>query len=313
MKLTGDITDSFAGQWISISTLVSVTLSEPDGMKNIYLQIKDAADNISAPYPTETLAWDETELDRSPVSGTLALYKVGTTISKGIRSNDPTFDAYCTYSDDAIGNVYYKLTGDLKNPVAEWTKVTPETGTTSWRLSNQTCTDNEGTKTIVLNLKDEGGNESGNITASFVYDTTAPNVEVNNPDYNRISEVHSLRRNSSGTIADKYADEITFTFYIDDGAGQPSTELYQAYKVCAYKDATAAGKGSHADIAIPTTAGSINMSAGGLSTNASITSTIKGTDFHTALGTGNQDGTHVVVAYIQDIGGTWSEAAKFTV
>ena len=57
------------------------------------------------------------------------------------------------------------------------------------------------------------------------------------------------------------------------------------------------------------------MSATGLNSDAAVNSTIKGADFELALGgpssSGEYDGVHYVVVYVQDKGGTWSEAAIF--
>jgi hypothetical protein len=58
------------------------------------------------------------------------------------------------------------------------------------------------------------------------------------------------------------------------------------------------------------------MSATGLNSNAAVDCLIKGADFELALGgitdPGDRDGAHIVVVYVQDKGGTWSEAAIFT-
>ena len=90
----------------------------------------------------------------------------------------------------------------------------------------------------------------------------------------------------------------------------PSEDI-QAWKVCAYEDEAAATSGSHADSAIPSTAGSINMTGNGGLGNVGINCLIKGADFETALGGTGNDGAHYVVIYVQDMGGTWSEAAEF--
>lgn len=113
-----------------------------------------------------------------------------------------------------------------------------------------------------------------------------------------------------------------------EGSTTISGEYYSAYRICAYWDQTAAAAGSWQDSAyiIPTTNGSINMSAGGNGGagtakrlgNTAITATINGADYETALkasaptGTTNWDGAHIVVAYICDDGGNWSVAAEFS-
>ena len=158
---------------------------------------------------------------------------------------------------------------------------------------------------------DNAGNvNEGTIKAEFTYDTTAPTVAVSDIDYNIISKIHELRRSTATTtVANKYSDECNFIF--------TPNENIKAYKVCAYANQTAAEAGSAADTPIPTTAGSANMSATGLDSDAAVICKIKGADFEMAIGgdssdSGQYDGAHIVVVYVQDMGGTWSVAAEFT-
>ena len=51
------------------------------------------------------------------------------------------------------------------------------------------------------------------------------------------------------------------------------------------------------------------MAATGLNSSAAVTCMIKGEDYQDVVGA---DGAHIVVVYVQDLGGTWSVAASFS-
>ena len=177
------------------------------------------------------------------------------------------------------------------------------------------CTSGDGQKYIYVKVRDNTQEISHTISVNnlFEYDTTAPEVDVTAPEYNRVSKVHVLRRNNGGEIAGEYADECNFSF-----APHVEGDYYQAYKVVAYADQAAAVAGSYADTPIKQrgdtgSAGSIHMHATGLNQNTAVSAMIKGADLEAALGGGSQDGAHIIVVYIQDRAGQWSEAADFTV
>lgn len=185
-----------------------------------------------------------------------------------------------------------------------WLPFVYDSGEQYKAISNMYCTSGDGQKDVYLRVMDNAGNISNPVGPRyFIYDTTPPEVTVTDVDHNRISKVHEYRYTSTGATT-KYADETHFTF-------TPDSEI-QAYKVCAYEDQAAAEAGSHADDAIGSTGGSVNMSATGLSSNAAVNAMIRGADFEAALGeAGEVDGAHIVVVYVQDLGGTWSAAASF--
>lgn len=183
-------------------------------------------------------------------------------------------------------------------------------------IRNMYCTSGDGQKDVYLRVMDNAGNISSQVTSNFEYDTRPPIVTVTDIDHNRISKVHEYRYTSTGATT-KYADETRFTFTPDS--------VIQAYKVCAYLDEEAAREDYPGDdaslekdawieaqVAIPTTGGSVNMSATGLSSSAAVNAMIRGADYEAALGdVGEVDGGHFVVVYVQDLGGTWSVAASF--
>jgi hypothetical protein len=314
-KVTGDITNP-SSDWEAITGTKSVTLSTGDGKKNVSVVYKDTAGNQSASYSASC------ELDTTRPTGTLALYKSDGTTAQPSITNVAEFACRITFSDDTMGAVEYKLYGDftynsqgatgLEESKAEWKALTYDSGKQYLTVRNLFCTSNpsgttEEVKEVYLKLRDNAGNEiAAAVKQDFTYDTGVPTVSVENVDYNRISKVHELRRsNATTTISDKYCDEVHFTITPD--------EPIQAYRVCAYLDTAAASKGTFGDAAIPTTKGSINMSATGLDSDKAINCTINGADYEAALGeAGKVDGLHYVVVYVQDLGGTWSVAGTFT-
>ena len=313
-KVTGDITNPSA-DWEAIASTKSVTLSTGDGTKTVSVVFKDTAGNQSTTYTASC------ELDTTKPTGTLALYKANGTTAQSSITNVAEFACRITFSDDTMGAVQYKLYGDftytsqaatgLSESAAEWKTLTYDSGKQYLTVNKLFCTSNpsgttEEVKEVYLKLRDNAGNEiAAAVKQDFTYDTGVPTVSVENVDYNRISKVHELRRsNATTTIEGKYCDEVHFTITPD--------EPIQAYKVCAYEDTTAASKGTFGDAAIPTTNGSINMSATGLDSDKPVNCTINGADYESALGGAGNDGAHIVVVYVQDLGGTWSVAGTFT-
>lgn len=326
MCITGPVTGS--GTWENYATSKTVTLTGNDGLKYVKIKVKDIAGNISVDSDEAV-----TELDRTKPSAWIGLYEADGTTAKAAYSNQASFtvriaghdDAGTPYSDTGLS---YKLYGDFNTvnnseqgttEPTGWTTLKFDSGKTYKTISGlyatkDTSTEGNGTlKEIYLKIKDNAGNISeGTVKVSFTYDASAPEVVVSGVDHNRISKVHAYRKSiSNGTISEstKYSDETYFTF--------TPTVYIKAYKVCAYKDTAAAKTGSCNDAAIPTANGSINMTGTGLNSNASVTAKINGIDYETALGrtitSGTKDGAHIVVVYVQNLGGTWSTAAEFSV
>lgn len=323
--------------WQSITAEKAVYLTTGDGAKTINAQFKDTAGNISL-----NVVSDETELDTVTPSASLVLANNDDKKIKDNPSNVALFAARVTYTNDPSENsVQFKLYGDFTENAqsaqgitegnAEWKDWAKSTGKDYQLVTNLHCTAGAGTKTIYLKVKDNAGNVSEAVFATFVYDTSAPEVTVSDIDYNRISKVHSERRNTDGLIAGKYADETKFSF-------TPSVAI-QAYKVCAYldeadakleyptaEDQTQINEWVARQVAIPqdgdTIPGlepaSVNMHATGLKSNTKVDCIIKGADYEYALKqrpgapADNVDGAHYVVVYVENLAGNWSVAAVFT-
>lgn len=311
MRVSGHITDGTAeGQWETVVGTRQVTLVEGDGIKKVLVEIKDNA-GLTASKEISC------ELDTTYPAPRLELYKADKISRKPAHSQLPSFSVRLMVdNDDFEGGVQYKLYGDFgygSQPEASITKEAAElkdfvkdSGVDYMLIDNLFCTKGDGTKNIYVMVVDNAGNETTISTpATFVYDTTLPSVTVGDVDYNRISKVHVERRNSDGLIVGKWADETNFTFTPDS--------VIQAYKVCAYADASAAAavKDIEAEVAIGMSNGSIGMSATGLNSNAQVSAKIKGADYEAALGGEGHDGAHIVVVYVKDLAGHWSVAAEF--
>ena len=323
--------------WQPITDEKTVYLTTGDGIKTINAQFRDRAGNISANVVSDT-----TELDTVTPSASLVLANNDDKKIKDNPSNVALFAARVTYKNDSSeDSVQFKLYGDFTENAqsaqgitegnAEWKDWAKSAGKDYQLVTNLYCTAGAGTKTIYLKVKDNAGNVSGAASATFTYDTSAPEVTVSDIDYNRISKVHSERRNNSGLTVGKYADETKFSF-------TPSVAI-QAYKVCAYldeadaklnypvtEDQTQINAWVANQVAIPQTGdtisgltpASVNMHATGLNSSTKVDCMIKGADYEYALKQrpgapkDSVDGAHYVVVYVENLAGNWSVAAVFT-
>ena len=309
MKVWGDIesaaTESDAA-WVNVASSHSVTLTNGDGQKTINVKFIDVAGNESvAPYASTSV-----ELDQTAPNATLALYIADGSAAQPSYTPIAKFAAHISGGDDAlIGTaVEYLLYGDftygsqaaqgLTEDDAQWTKLSYAEGQQYMLIDNMFATSSDGTKHIYLKVKDNAGNISQAASQAFVYDTTAPTVTVSDVDYNRISKMHTARTDN----ASKFNDETHFVFTPDS--------VIQAYKVCAYANEAAATSGSYKDNSIGKEFGSVNMSATGLDSADPVNAMIKGADLEAASA---GDGVKIVVVYVQDLAGTWSVAAEFSV
>lgn len=326
-----------AANWQAVTGEKTVYLTTGDGAKTINAQFKDTAGNISL-----NVVSDETELDTVTPSASLVLVNNDDAKIKDDPSNVALFAARVTYTNDpSEEDVQFKLYGDFTENTqgaqgiteanAEWKKLVKSAGKDYQLVTNLYCTTGAGTKTIYLKVKDNAGNVSEAVSAAFVYDTSAPKVNVSGVDYNRISKAHAYRISSTPeTTPNAYADETKFLFTPD--------VAIRAYKVCAYlneadarlnyptiEDQTQINEWVVEQVAIPQTGDiiadltpdSVNMHATGLNSKEAVNCKIKGADFEYALKkrpgapADNVDGAHFVVVYVENLAGNWSVAATF--
>ena len=320
--------------WQPITDEKTVYLTTGDGIKTINAQFRDRAGNISANVVSDT-----TELDTVTPAASLVLANNDDKKIKDNPSNVALFAARVTYTNDPSENsVQFKLYGDFTENAqsaqgiteanAEWKDWAKSAGKDYQLVTNLYCTAGAGTKTIYLKVKDNAGNISAAVSATFTYDTSAPTVNISDVDHNRISKVHEYRISSTPNA---YADETKFSFTPD--------VAIQAYKVCAYLNETDAKLEYPAtedqalinawvakQVAIPQTGdtisgltpASVNMHATGLNSSTKVDCLIKGADYEYALKqrpgapADNVDGAHYVVVYVENLAGNWSVAAVFT-
>lgn len=279
--------------WDNYAATKSITLAEgSDGVRTINAKFKDVAGNETA---TANIVTCTTTLDLDDPDATLNLLK---TDGNGLPSkvNYRDFKARIGHTaPDTAPISQYKLTGDFTQSSSDWKTFTTDSGQDYMTISNLTLTTGEGLKTITVQLKDAAGNVSSEVIATVTYDTSAPIIDVNAPDYNVVSKQHTLRLNASGSpISGKYNDVCIFTW--------SSNENLAAYKVCVNEPDQVAATA----VAIGTTGGSLNMTGGATAANTNVTSTIYGADFAATDTVNDTDGAYEIIIYGQDEGGTWS-------
>ena len=309
MKVWGDIeaaATEIDAQWVTVTTSYAVTLTKGDGNKTLYVKFRDVAGNES----TEPYASTTGELDETVPAATLALRVADDSAALPAHYAIAKFAAHVSGGDDALEGkaVQYLIYGDFSygaqsaqgvtESAAVWTDLVYADGKAYMVVSDMFMTEGEGNKNVYLKVKDNAGNISTAAVQSVYYDPSAPEVVVSGVDYNRISKMHTARHDNAA----KFNDETHFVF-------TPS-ETIQAYKVVAYANQDAAKAGSNADAVIPSDAGSVNMSATGLSSAEAVNAMIRGADLEAAV---PGDGIKIVVVYVQDLAGTWSVAAQFAV
>lgn len=314
MRVSGDITNDSAtgeGKWESIVGARQVELTTGDGVKTILVEIRDAAGLTASKSIT-------CELDTTFPAPKLTLYEADKISLKPAHSQLDSFSARLVIEgDDFEGGVQFKIYGDfnyesgkeagISKDEAQLVEFVKGEGVEFMLLEGLYCTKADGVKNIYVHVVDNAGNAAElSAPATFVYDTTLPEVTLTFPEgefFNRISKVQIERRNANGVMVGKFADMTKFVINPDS--------VIQAYKVVAYKDASAAAAGSANDDAIGVAGGSVNMAASGLNEKKEIEAIIRGADFEAALGGEGNDGAHIVVVYVQDLAGHWSVAAQF--
>ncbi len=138
----------------------------------------------------------------------------------------------------------------------------------------------DGPKTVKVVIRDDVYNEANEVTASITLDTTLPTVTITGPDVAKLSTQSG--KNTS-----------VFSFKADEDFSQYKVKVVPT--IAATHDTGAA---------IPSTAGSLNMSgSGNYAANTNIEATIQGADFKTALG--GADGVGIVKVFVYD-GSNWS-------
>lgn len=278
--------------WEDYATSKSLTLTAVDGQYTVSMKLKDAAGNESTTIISNTI-----NLDQDEPQGTIALFKSDDVTPLPAHVNVRGFYAHIAPTDaTAPTPTKYRIYGDFDEAMGsdEWADYTPDTGK-QYKSIEGTLTNSDGQKTIYVQFKDAAGNVSVAASATTIYDSAPPVIDVDSPDYNIISLEHTLRRNPStaAEITGKYNDTCTFTW--------SANEDLQAFKVCV----NTSGQTAADAVAIGTTHGSQNMSGSSVTADVDVTSVIMGADFDEVEAV-TQDGVYEVIVYGQDLAGTWS-------
>ena len=279
--------------WDNYAATKSITLAAgSDGIRTINAKFKDAAGNETA---TANIVTCTTTLDLDDPDATLILLKTdGNGLPAKVNYRD--FKARIGHTaPDTAPISQYKLIGDFTQSSSDWKTFTPDSGQDYMTISSLTLTTGEGLKTITVQLKDAAGNISSEVIATVTYDTSAPIIDVNAPDYNVVSKQHTLRLDASGSpISGTHNDVCIFNW--------SSNENLAAYKVCVNEPNQTAAEAE----AIGTSGGSLNMTGGATAANALVISVIYGADFAATDAVNDTDGAYEIIVYGQDEGGTWS-------
>lgn len=191
-------------------------------------------------------------------------------------------DCAISTSDGDTTNYQMKIWGDV-DPVADGDVQVAE-GESNWITYQETkqitLSEEDGSKTLYLRIRDDVHNVSSQASDSITLNTALPDATVSGPDVNKISKVEGK-------------DTAAFSFQ--------SNENFKAYKV---KVVGSTGAAHDTGSQIPTTAGSVNMEGTG-SWNAAevVNCQIKGTDLETASA---GDGQKIIKVFVQDLADNWS-------
>ena len=198
-------------------------------------------------------------------------------------ANDLLVDCLIGTADGDTTGYSMKIWGTVDPNYDVAIKATEETS--EWITYSPTkqikITEDDGTKTINIRIRDQVNNVSGMVSDTISYDSTKPVVTTSLPDVTSIS-----------TTTDK--NVVNFTFQVDS----PFVE----YRV---KVVNSTGAEEVAGVQIPTTSGSINTSGTGTfdTTVTPINVTIYGLDLQTAS---SGDSIKTIKVFVRDEAGLWS-------
>ncbi len=140
-------------EWVPFATSKPWTLSSGDGVKTVYAQFRDAAQNVSAPV------FDTIVLDTTPPSGSVVIDNNAT------YAVSPNVMLAISASDAASGGIQMRFHDDS----TDWTDWEPLATDKTWTLSN-----GDGTKIVYAQFKDALGNTSDPVSDTIIRDTTGP-------------------------------------------------------------------------------------------------------------------------------------------
>lgn len=187
MMISNDIT--FSGRsWVDYATSKDWTLTSGDGIKTVYIKVKDRAGKLSDIYS------DNITLD------TVAPTNTDISINSG---NDVTNTTNVTLTLTATGATKMRL----KNSDGSWSSwETYATTKSGWTISS-----GSGTKTVIFQAKDKAGNIAENATDTIILDTTAPTITgLGSSGVTQTSATISWGTNEVATTQVEYGQTISY-------------------------------------------------------------------------------------------------------
>ncbi|MDB5056268.1 MAG: hypothetical protein JWM44_4318 [Bacilli bacterium] len=199
-------THSIGGDWKPLQSDSSFTLSGDDGTKTVYVQLKDAAGNLSE------VASDTIILDTAAPSGTDvkinedAAYTNAAKVTLTLAATDAHAIQLIVSEDQTFAD-------------AAWENYTGQ------RESN--LSDGDGTKTVYAKFRDAAGNESAIVSDTIILDTIAP-METSAKINSDAGYTNSM--DVSLTLAAKDASPLEIMVSEDALFANAQWEAYQAVR-----------------------------------------------------------------------------------
>ena len=213
VSLNGSFSES---NWVTFSDSFSLVLPDGDGMKTVYIKLKDGSGNLSSGSASDTIG-----LDTSMPSVTAFQIDGG---NSGTRNTTVDIDIIAEDENDGSGIAWYRFHREGE----EWSSWTPLTGGSAFLDDTALSVSADETEVFYLQVRDNAGNLSEITTEQITLDLTAPEVdpELSNPEPNSTVPLNQAyikvafdgEMNTSTITSD--------TVYVSRGATKISTPQY---------------------------------------------------------------------------------------
>ncbi|WP_340394814.1 S-layer homology domain-containing protein [Paenibacillus sp. FSL E2-0177] len=218
MRFANSVANLSAASWLPFSNTATFSLSGGDGAKNIYMQVRDSNNAISASSSQIIL------LDQTAPTGALIINDG----AAWTKSEMVTLKG--TYTDGSGSGVEQVRLSNVNGTwQTSWFSIADLNGR-SWVLPA-----GQGVKNVYVQYKDRVGNSSNStISSTITVDTIAPVITnvVNNIVYN--SKVNPLFYEGSGllngspyTSGTDITQDGTYTLIVTDQAGNSATVVFK--------------------------------------------------------------------------------------
>jgi len=165
--------------WVATEP-VQFTISSGDGLKTVYVWVKDKAGNINAVATSDTITLDTLQPDSIITYPTNASYKNSVTYIGGTASDG---GAGVNYVDVRIynGSMYWNSSSGAWGSTEAWLRAS---GTTTWNLTTINATWRNNTMHYIASRATDAKDtvETSYDTVNFTFDAVAPTVAVTYPN-----------------------------------------------------------------------------------------------------------------------------------